>query len=99
MKEVNDQSFMLTQSLEKKNIGIGQIKDWNLSKKKISEKSCSIMKRFYCVDKTAVVAFFISFSTIKIPASLEQNTGDYALEYKLKHAHVIGRFKKGKQCF
>ncbi len=47
------------QSLEK-NIGIGQIKNWNLSKKKYPEQTwASDYKRFYCVDKLAVEAFYI----------------------------------------
>ncbi len=53
------------------------------------------MKRFPAAfDKTA--KRFISSSTIRY--YLEQNTGDYALEYKLKHVHVIMK-RKGKQCF
>lgn len=93
------QSFMLTQSLEKEH--------WNWSDKElkfieeenIREIGRSIMKRFYCVDKTAVEAFYIILHDKDTRQVWNKNTGDYALEYKLKHVHVIGRFKRESNAF
>ncbi len=59
----------------------------------IEEIEHSIMKRFYCVDKTAVEAF-ISFSDKDTRQVWNKKHRRYALEYKLKHVHVIRRFKK-----
>ncbi len=57
-------------------------------RRKYREIGRSIMKRF-CVDKTAVEAFYIILHNKDAKQSGNKNTNDYALEYKLKHVHVI----------
>ena len=90
------QSFMLTQSLEKEHWNWSDEELKFIEEENIREIGRAIMKRFYCVDKTAVEAFYIILHDKDTRQVWNKNTGDYALELKLKHVHVIGRFKKGK---
>ncbi len=77
LAEAPIQSFMLTPPLEK-NIGIIDKELKFIEEEDIREIGRS-WKRFYCVDKTAVVLFYIILHDKDGQAKLEQNTGDWRI--------------------